>query len=190
MQNVDKKTLAYIVGIALGDGNLSNPNGRAPRLRITCCTYYPNLIENIKRSIQILLPNNKVSIVNKPGNCLDISCYSTKWEGWLGWKANGGSKCVQNIGIPKWIISEKEFYTPCLLGLLQSDGSVYRDRGYTMVNFVTSTPQLAKDTHLLIEQLGFIVHLYKAATPHRPKYTLRVSKNTEALITKIGFTKN
>jgi len=37
----DKKLHAYIVGLALGDGNLSNPNGRAVRLRITCDKKYP-----------------------------------------------------------------------------------------------------------------------------------------------------
>ena len=30
-----------MVGIALGDGNLSNPNGRATRLRVTCDLRYP-----------------------------------------------------------------------------------------------------------------------------------------------------
>ena len=47
-KNLVKNNLAYIIGIALGDGNLSNPNKRAVRLRITCDTGYPGLIENIK----------------------------------------------------------------------------------------------------------------------------------------------
>src|SRR3989338_9217420 len=43
----NKKLKAYVVGLSLGDGNLSNPNGRAVRLRITCDKKYPNLIQNI-----------------------------------------------------------------------------------------------------------------------------------------------
>jgi len=43
--------LAYVVGVALGDGNLSNPNGRATRLRITCDAKYPRLARKIARSL-------------------------------------------------------------------------------------------------------------------------------------------
>lgn len=39
----DFSFLSYIVGVALGDGNLSNPNGRALRLRITCDEKYPGI---------------------------------------------------------------------------------------------------------------------------------------------------
>ena len=85
--NSDKKLHAYIIGIALGDGNLSNPNSRAVRLRVTCDKKYPKLYNFVKFSIKKLLPDNKVSIVNKKRNCLDISCYSNKWEKILGWNS-------------------------------------------------------------------------------------------------------
>ena len=41
--NKDKGLQAYVIGLALGDGNLSNPNGKATRLRITCDKKYPFL---------------------------------------------------------------------------------------------------------------------------------------------------
>jgi hypothetical protein len=41
----DSELHAYVLGLAIGDGNLSNPNGRAVRLRITCDTKYPILIK-------------------------------------------------------------------------------------------------------------------------------------------------
>lgn len=85
--------LAYITGVALGDGNLSNPNGRAIRLRITCDTRYPKLIDRFTYSIRTLLPNNQVSLINTAPTHANISCYSNKWEGWLGWNASGGTKC-------------------------------------------------------------------------------------------------
>jgi hypothetical protein len=34
--NADTQLQAYVIGLAIGDGNLSNPSGRAVRLRITC----------------------------------------------------------------------------------------------------------------------------------------------------------
>ncbi len=45
--NPDRELQAYVIGLAIGDGNLSNPNGRAVRLRITCDTKYPRLVGNI-----------------------------------------------------------------------------------------------------------------------------------------------
>jgi hypothetical protein len=43
--NPDPELQAYVIGLAIGDGNLSNPNGRAIRLRISCDTNYPHLLE-------------------------------------------------------------------------------------------------------------------------------------------------
>ena len=51
----DKNSLAYIIGVALGDGNLSNPNGRAVRLRITCDIKYPKIISEIQKKLNIKL---------------------------------------------------------------------------------------------------------------------------------------
>jgi len=60
----DKHLQAYLIGVALGDGNLSNPNGRATRLRITCDKKYPLLLNNIIVSLKKLLPENKVTIID------------------------------------------------------------------------------------------------------------------------------
>ena len=73
-----RKVLAYIVGVALGDGNLSNPNGRAVRLRISCDTRYPKIQHEIIKNIKILLPKNSIGIVKRPRHCNDISVYSNK----------------------------------------------------------------------------------------------------------------
>ncbi len=188
---LNKKLLAYIAGVAIGDGNLSNPNGRATRLRITCDKKYENIIEEIVASIKTLLPNNRVSLIKRSDNCLDISCYSNKWEKWLGWQADGGSKMKQNISIPLWIKHNKNYATRCLKGLMQTDGSIYTDRKYKMVNFVTAIPRLAAEVKETITQLGFPCHLYVFENKNsQTKYTVRVSKKTENFINLIGLYKN
>ncbi len=73
------ETLAFVVGVALGDGNLSNPNGRAVRLRVTCDVKYKRVIEDIQSAIAVLMPHNKVSIIKRTENCVDVSCYSNHW---------------------------------------------------------------------------------------------------------------
>src|SRR3989344_4325096 len=61
----DRVATAYVVGIALGDGNLSNPNGRAVRLRITCDKKYPYLIKKIEKALRVVAPQNKVSRIDR-----------------------------------------------------------------------------------------------------------------------------
>lgn len=190
---LNKKTLAYITGIAIGDGNLSNPNGRATRLRITCDKKYINVIEEIIDSIKVLLPNNKTSLIKRNDNCLDISCYSNNWEKWLEWQAGNGSKIKQNVSIPSWIMNNKNYSIKCLKGLVQTDGSIYVDRGYKMINFVTAIPNLASDVEEIITKLGFKCHLYISKnknTELKTKYTIRISKDVDNFIKLLDLYKN
>jgi hypothetical protein len=186
----DSNNLAYIIGVAIGDGNLSNPNGRAVRLRVTCDLKYPKIIERISFAIKKLLPKNKVSIVRRPDSCCDISCYSNKWEDLLGWKAKSGPKYKQNILIPEWIKNNKKYSIFCLRGLFETDGSIYKDRGYKMVNFVTIIPGLVKDASEIIKSLGFAPRVYKINTLPTTRYNLRISKNVEEFIKLLKIKKN
>jgi DNA-binding transcriptional regulator WhiA len=185
----NKKILSYIIGVSLGDGNLSNPNGRATRLRITCDKKYPKLIEDIKENIQIVLPENKVSIVNKR-NAVDISCYSNKWEKYLGWKAKGGSKIKQKVEVPIWIKNDTKYIKECLRGLFQTDGSIYNDRGYIMVNYTSANYTLVKDTEKMLEKIGFRATIRKVISKDgNIKYVIRISKNVKNFIKIINLWK-
>lgn len=184
------RNLAYLVGAAIGDGNLSNPNGRAVRLRITCDIAYPNIVESISSALREVLPGNKIGIICRKDNCVDVSCYSNKLEEMLGWQARGGSKYKQKISVPKWILDDEEFSVLCLKGLFETDGSIYEDREYTMVNFVTIIPSLSRDVFAMISSLGFRPNLQI----HDPengekKYTIRVSKNADEFIKMVDIKK-
>ncbi len=181
--------LAYIIGVAVGDGNLSNPNGRATRLRITCSSRYPGIVKNITASLRLILPSNKISIIHRAATYIDISCYSNRWEDWLGWRAAGGSKHTQKIRVPYWIYQDDLFIKACLLGLLETDGSYYIDRGYPMVNYVTVIADLAKDVTQLITILGYRPRCYCIKTKHMPKYTIRLSRDVEQFIKLVNFRK-
>ena len=186
-----KNNLAYVIGVALGDGNLSNSNGRATRLRVSCDIKYPAIINNVALALQKLLPKNKVSIVERDKSYIDVSCYSNKLEGFLGWKAKSGSKEKQKVSIPSWIKNNKTHIKHCLRGLFETDGSVYIDRKYKMANFVTIIPTLANDAMEMIEKIGFKpnMQILKSAT-RKTKYTIRISKNTEEFIKLINLDKS
>ncbi len=185
--------LAYVVGIAIGDGNLSNPNGRAVRLRVSCDNKYPKIAERIKKAIQQLLPENKISVSKNGKNCSDISCYSNKLEGFLSWKAKSGSKYKQKVSVPVWIMISKKYTISCLRGLFETDGCIYIDRGYKMVNFVTIIPELACDVIQMIKDIGFQPQKYKIKSKiktRKTRYNIRVSKDVDLFIKTIGLKKN
>lgn len=186
----DRNTLAYIIGVALGDGNLSNPNGRAVRLRITCDLKYPNLIETIKDKIGIIAPKNKIGTVKKKGsNSLDIYCYSNDWPKVLEWKV--GAKHSQDVRVPLWVKSNRDYKKACLRGLFQTDGSIYLDRKYKMVNYVSCIDSLAKDTLNMLKSLGYkpTVGIVET-TRYKTKYTIRISKNVDQFLKDIDLVKN
>ncbi len=183
--------MAYIVGVALGDGNLSNPNGRAVRLRITCDNNYPQIKNEIIGSLQILFPNNRVSIVAGPKETYcNVSVYSNKLNTLIPWRVGFGTKHEQNARVPKWIKVEQTLAISCLRGLLQTDGSIYIDRGYRMVNFTNNTLALAQDVLEVIESLGYKPKLYKAAQKSlNPKYTVRLSREVDKFLSEIKLQK-
>jgi hypothetical protein len=183
--NPDGVLQAYVIGLAIGDGNLSNPNGRAVRLRITCDTKYPALIAKIFSSLKQLLPANKVSLVSGSGNYVNVSVYSNHLEALLGWKALGGSKHRQCVEIPRWIFADSLFSIPCLRGLIETDGAIYRDRGYPMVIFSTIIPRLAEQVDLMMRELGFLPHLYRIRQSRMCasfKYQVRLSRDVPAFL--------
>ncbi len=136
------------------------------------------------------MPENKVSIIKRASTYCDISCYSNKWESWLGWRAKNGPKSKQNISVPKWIKQNKNYSSHCLRGLLETDGSIYIDRGYKMVNFVTIIKSLSKDVSEMINNLGFKSNVYELKTKTGTRYNLRISRNVNNFIKKINFAKN
>ena len=186
--NKNKKTIAYIIGVALGDGNLSNSNGRAVRLRITCDKKYPLLIENITKNLEKVFINNKVSIVDRK-NAVDISVYSNDLESILGWKAKGGSKIFQKVSVPVWVKQNLSYQKECLRGLFQTDGSLYLDRGYIMVNYTSACFTLIDDVRNILKDISFETKVRKVIDKGKTKYVIRISKNTNKFIKIINFWK-
>ncbi len=174
--------------MALGDGNLSNPNGRAIRLRITCDKKYPLIIKNIIRNLEIIFPKNKVSTIKK-GNALDISVYSNDLEKILEWKAKGGSKIAQKVSIPNWIKKDVLYRKECLRGLFQTDGSLYKDREYLMANFTSVCYTLILDVRDILKEIGFETPIRKVVDRGKTKYIIRISKNVKKFIRIINFWK-
>ena len=183
--HADPQLQAYVVGVAIGDGNLSNPNGRAVRLRITCDKKYPALIARIRAALGQVFPNNKVGIVPSQRNYINLSIYSNHLEELLGWKASGGSKKHQHVQVPDWICEDRSLSIHCLRGLIETDGAIYFDRGYPMVIFSTVIPELAQQVEAMVRNLGFGPRLYRVRrSPSQPsfKYHVRLSREVPTFL--------
>lgn len=180
-----------MTGFSIGDGNLTNPNGRATRLRVTCDKKYPELKNRIVESLRILFPENRVSEYVRKENCTDVYCYSNKLESILGWRANMGSKYEQNVTVPLWIFSDRLYIKNCLKGLFETDGSIYKDRKYTYINFTTIIERLKNDVLLMIEMMGYKAKWYKIFQKKggKYKYVIRIAKNARNFIDEIGINK-
>ena len=124
------------------------------------------------------------------GNRTNISCYSNKWEKYLGWQAKMRPKYKQNISIPEWIKNNRKYSISCLRGLIETDGSIYIDRGYRMVNFVTIIPGLANNVSEIIKNLGFSPKTYKIKTLPTTRYNIRISRDVDEFIKVIKLRKN
>lgn len=189
MNRTEKEGLAYLIGIALGDGNLSNPNGRAIRLRISCFSGYPKIADEIQQTIQMLLPCNKISIVKRQGRCFDISVYSNKLKEWVPWEVGKGSKIKQQAHVPNWILADQKFSKACLRGLIQTDGCIYNDRGYQMVNFTNNIERLSLDARQMMEDLGFKPNFSKILNGKNFKYTVRLSRDAKKFLRALRLSK-
>lgn len=176
--------------MAIGDGNISNPNKRAYRLRITCDARYPNIIKRVVFCLQKVFPNNKVSLVTKKETAFDVSVYNNQINTILGWKLELGKKYQQTIKIPKWIDLDPEYIKFFIKGLFEADGSIYKDRGYLMTNFVSYNKEVIDYVLIQIKLFNFKASLSTHQEKNGMKYTIRIAKDTLKFIEYFDIQKN
>jgi hypothetical protein len=145
------------------------------------------------QTLQAVFPDNKVGIVNRVG-CVDISAYSNKLPGLLGWKWDAGPKHMQGVRIPTWVWGNVNYLRICLRGLFQTDGCAYCDRGYVMANFTNVCKSLAQATILGITSLGYKPNLqiFRSSNTRKMKcrkYVIRISRQAEDFLREIGYWK-
>jgi intein/homing endonuclease len=76
-----------------------------------------------------------------------------------------------------------------LRGLFQTDGSLYEDREYQMVNFTSACYTLVKDVKSMLKKVGFETKIRKVVDKGRIKYVIRISKNVKKFTKTINFWK-
>lgn len=120
---VDSEAYAYLLGVYLGDGCISDAKKGVFRLRIVCDLKYPGIIDEIATHVVILHPRGRsVGFVEKKG-CVEIYSY---WKHWpcLFPQHGIGRKHERRIALEPWQRAIVSTHPKNLIrGLIHSDGN-------------------------------------------------------------------
>ncbi|MFJ9691900.1 transcriptional regulator [Kitasatospora sp. NPDC101183] len=112
---------AYLLGLYLGDGCISEGRRKVYALRIACCDGWPGLIDECQRAMSAVMPHNKVLRVHAPG-CTSVVSTSKHWP-CLFPQHSPGKKHLRKIALDSWqqeIVDAHPW--EFLRGLIHSDG--------------------------------------------------------------------
>ncbi|HZQ86441.1 MAG TPA: hypothetical protein VFA83_16450 [Acidimicrobiales bacterium] len=113
---------AYLLGLYLGDGCLSEMRREVFRLRIQCCDWYPGLMDLCQAAMEAVMPNNKVGRVHSIG-CTELHSDSRHWICFFP-QHGPGRKHERAIELEPWQHAIVDAYPHELIrGLIHSDGS-------------------------------------------------------------------
>ena len=117
-----RRAYAYLLGQYLGDGCMSEQRRQVFRMRVTCATAWPLIIDLVGQSMKILLPMNTVGHLDREG-CIEVGMSSKRWTS-LFPQHGRGPKHLRKLELAGWqreIVFEAH---PDLFvcGLLHSDG--------------------------------------------------------------------
>lgn len=119
---IDEEAYAYLLGVYLGDGCLSQHPREVYRLRIACDLKYPDIINEVATHIVIVRGVDKVGFAVQKG-CVDVHAF---WKHWLCLfpQHAPGKKHQRAIELVAWQQEFVSAYPKALVrGLIHSDGN-------------------------------------------------------------------
>jgi hypothetical protein len=112
----------HLLGLYLGDGNISAHRRGVFRLRIFLDKKYPQIVTECLGSMQAVAPGNRVHALLTPSNCYSVSTYGRSWP-CLFPQHGPGPKHTRPIFLALWQQRlAKRWPKQLLKGLIQSDG--------------------------------------------------------------------
>jgi hypothetical protein len=125
-RTVPQEAYAYLLGLYLGDGCISEHRRHVFRLRIICTAHYQQIIDQCVATMSMVLPN--VVHVQERQGCVEVSSYSKPWP-CLFPQHGKGPKHARPIVLDPWQQEVIRRHREMLLrGLIHSDGC--RDRNF------------------------------------------------------------
>jgi len=114
---------AYLLGLYLGDGCISQNRRGVYRLRITLDLRYPGIIAACRDAMAVVLPASRASVqFRRDGQCVEVYSSSKHWPCLLP-QHGSGPKHMRLISLTGWQRRICNQYPELLLrGLIHSDG--------------------------------------------------------------------
>lgn len=174
------KELAFIIGLALGDGNITK-FPRSECLTISLNTKYPKLVVYTNYLLKKFF--EKEPTQNQIGNCVRPRIYQKFISKRLGIPSGNKRKCA--IEIPKWVWSKKEYLVWYLKGLFEAEGSLSIHLPTYTYNF-----QFSNRNKKLLDNVGKALEALNFHPEYRKNSTrLRKRKEVERFKKLIFFRK-
>jgi hypothetical protein len=114
---------AYLLGLYLGDGCISQHPRGVHRLRITLDLRYPMIISACREAMGQVMPASRASVqLRRDGNCVEVYSFSKHWPCYFP-QHGPGQKHERHIVLADWQTAISDRVPELLLrGLIHSDG--------------------------------------------------------------------
>jgi len=123
------RAYVYLLGLYLGDGCISAHARSVFRLRLTLDAAYPGIIREAASAMATVLPKNKVGVLARPDNSMQVSSFSKSWP-CLFPQHGPGKKHHRPIRLTDWQEGLVRRWPQLLLrGLIHSDGCRFINTG-------------------------------------------------------------
>lgn len=143
--------LAEFLGIMLGDGHVAHfqTSVTLGSKEITYVRYVQKLMQKLFKV--------KATICVKKSGYRDVYIGSTMITAWL--KAQGlvSNKVAAQVGVPEWIMSDKEYMRAFVRGFFDTDGSVYSLRFGIQISITNHSAPLLNALQYMLRKLGYRV---------------------------------
>lgn len=148
------KELAELIGIVLGDGNISQFD-RCQRLAISCNGSYGKYIKYVTSLVGNIFGKEPHVIKRLKANCCDIYLYLRDIDKALGLPV--GNKIKNSVKIPRWVFKKKLFLIKCLKGLFETDGHYAINKKYYVeyIQFCNESLTLKGSAFRALKYLGY-----------------------------------
>jgi len=169
---VKSKELAFLIGLSLGDGNISK-FPRTECLRLTLGSDKPRLANYAVEVIKQIFNKSPSIIKRYNSNCFNVTIYQKN----LGKRLNIpiGARGSLEILFPSWIWKKKQYLISILKGLFEAEASYcVHEKTYTYnFEFSNRNFSLLNETEKALRILGF--------NPERRVTAVRLRKKIEAI---------
>jgi hypothetical protein len=149
------KELAEMIGIALGDGGI--PKNKVHLRIVLNKSEEPHYTEYVKDLMQRIFYKKPGVYEPKDANAIKLTISKRDIVDELIHKGlQPGDKKVNQVNVPGWIKSNKEYQKACLRGLVDTDGSLYihKHTKRIRISFKNASYPLINDFKELCESIG------------------------------------